>query len=335
MLFFVRILALILWPTLSGAVTLSHLYTLEVPMQTATDPTAPYFTTSFQELMIRITGEPDIMGVSNIKEASQHIRSFVERYGTLPPEGSDLPRFRVEYNAVMINQLLESAKKPIWGNNRPLTALWLAIDTPTEQYILSQEEGASHKLQTLSQQWAIPIALPVLDLEEANTVSVDDIKHFHLPVIEIASRRYAADTLLLGRLLNENSEVWVAEWRLAVDQEVLKWRSEASSLEGLLQQGMEGLMQRLAVRYAMQHHTKSKPLTLTITHIGTVKEYAACLRYLENLTSVDHLHVLAVHPNQIQVDITPVGGEIALRQAITLGHRLTPDGAQQYQWINE
>jgi hypothetical protein len=94
-------------------------------------------------------------------------------------------------------------------------------------------------------------------------------------------------------------------------------------------------MQRLSARYAMQHQSKSKPLTFTITHIGTVKDYAACLRYLENLTSVDHLQVLTVHPNQIQVDITPVGGEVALKQAMMLGHRLTPEGAQQYRWISE
>ena len=107
---------------------------------------------------------------------------------------------------------------PVWGPERPLTLVWIAVDDGVGgRALLGANEAAQFGTPTTPQraellttvradvvaaadERGLPIAWPLLDLEDLNAVTFTDVWGGFDDRIVAASTRYRADAVLIGRV---------------------------------------------------------------------------------------------------------------------------------------
>src|SRR5690606_23626096 len=129
--------------------------------------------------------DPDLAGL--IADAS----SYVSFDGMV-----DRGRFRVEFSSGPIERTLESLGKPVWGPERPMTLLWIAIDTGGGERVLLSDSGIGtdtfadtagvagvspetvelaeavrEQISAVAEERGLPIRFPLLDLEDLTSIT--------------------------------------------------------------------------------------------------------------------------------------------------------------------
>ena len=82
----------------------------------------------------------------------------------------------------------------------------------------------------------------------------------------------------------------------------------------------------LAAKFIQEDVLVQDSVTITITDIYTIDQYAEALKYLESLSSVSKVLVNSVIPGEVSFQLLAHGGCPAVAQAITLGRKLIPGG---------
>ena len=106
------------------AVEMSALYTVEVPL----DPDVPdsrnlAYQTALTEVLVRVTGTTAIAESEQIAELFPNPASYVLQYRPGPDD-----TLIVSFDGPEIENVLRRAGAPIWGSDRPLTLIWIAVD---------------------------------------------------------------------------------------------------------------------------------------------------------------------------------------------------------------
>ena len=110
-----------------------------------------------------------------------------------------------------------------------------------------------------------------------------------------------------------------------MDDDVLEWRSEGVVVDMVLDEGIDGVADQLAERYALLAQEQDNSiLNLVVNDITTVSQYAQTLKYLRELDEVEIAQVVQVGPRQVTFRITGPGGSQAISHAIALGKKLVP-----------
>src|SRR5690606_29456071 len=128
----------------------------------------------------------------------------------------------VEFYSNRIEQELAALGRRVWGPERPLTLLWIAIDNGDGERVLLSSDGVGiggladtvdligvspemtaladdirAQIQAIADERGLPIAFPLLDLADLTSVMPADIwGGFDEPVTQ-ASERYGADAILI------------------------------------------------------------------------------------------------------------------------------------------
>jgi len=203
------------------AVVFPDLYSLTVtPDAGSRDMRSAAIDLAMRRLLTRITGVRDPGTDPDLARLIADASSYVSFDGMV-----DRGRFRVEFYSNRIDQALESLGKPVWGPERPLTLLWIAIDAGGGERVLLSDAGIGadalgdtagvvgvrpetvelaaairEEIQRVADERGLPIRFPLLDLEDLTSVTAADIWGTFVEPIEAASARYGADAILIGRI---------------------------------------------------------------------------------------------------------------------------------------
>ena len=198
----------------SNAATVPDLYTVTVvPDPAARDQRAAAIQAAMAQLLVRVTGSRN----APLDPAAQRLLAapdeFLSSYG-LDRQG----RAVVGFQRGPVERVLDGLGLPVWGPERPLTLLWVAVDDGVGgRALLGANETTELGAATTAQMTALlatvrdeivaaaderglPIAWPLLDLEDLNAVTFTDVWGGFDDRIVAASTRYRADAVLIGRV---------------------------------------------------------------------------------------------------------------------------------------
>src|SRR5690606_30642667 len=115
-----------------------------------------------------------------------------------------------------IERILRSANVTVWGNDRPLTLVWLAVDWGQgEREIVAAGDAPMdaeaalriernrllrERVHEAATRRGIPVAFPLLDAEDLQQVNFADVWGGFDDRLLAASHRYGASSVLVGRL---------------------------------------------------------------------------------------------------------------------------------------
>lgn len=326
---------LALLPLCASAVVVDGLYEVKVPVlgqnQSEREEAVR---AAFSRLLVRITGTPEVLNREVTQTLLQKAAQFVQQYRyQLVPAASgngtetETQVLNVVFDAAATDQALWANGLPVWGRTRPATLVWLAVQESETRYLLDANNPSQilGVLQERAVDRGLPLVFPLLDLEDRFRVSVSDVwANFNEPIQE-ASKRYDTEAVLVGRVFQDIMGGWQARWTVYEGKNVTAWSSQGEDLEAVVGEGVDGVANELASRYANIGGREEGALSIAVADVATVDDYVRTTRYLESLTPVEAVQVVTIEPARITYRLQLRGSQEGLAQAINLGNTLALD----------
>jgi hypothetical protein len=310
------------------AARVDNLYSATVSLSaTASKPLNDAFARALGQVLVKVTGLPEAGRDAARAGLLPDPASLVQQYSRLSNN-----RLSAQFDARAIRAALDLAGLPVWGENRPLVAIWLAVDSGGGQRVILSDGSASSArnvdkvdvlragLAQAADERGLPVVLPLVDAEDLGSISFADIwGNFRGPVTQ-ASQRYGADAILIGRANSLEADDDQIRWTLTSGSEQASWRGDLNSGPG---QAADYLAQRLAT-YADSADT----LRVLVTNVDTLEKYGQLKNYLAKLNIVEQATVARANADQLEFDLIVRGDVQRLETAMNRSRLLQPASSE-------
>lgn len=305
------------------AVEVPSLYTAEVPFdQQARDARAEAYERALVEVLTRVSGSELAADGPLIAELFPNPSAYVVQFR--PGSGRDT--LWVSFDGEAIEDILRRAGQTVWGGDRPLTMIWLAVDwgrgfreilaaedserSADQRRSINRNHRLRERLLEIAERRGLPVAFPLLDTEDLQKVSFSDVwGGFDQRVVE-ASRRYEAGSVLIGRIRPGSSQQ--SRWTYYFGDEQRSWSGEP---EVVLRQ----VADTLAHEFAIEGDTPVRTVQLTIAGIFSVDHFGSVQSMLRDISLIEDYSVVRVEGDRVVYSVAAHGGAERLRRALRFG----------------
>lgn len=300
----------------ASAASISNLYESTVAVGAAGQQAA--FQDALSDVLVRVTGRrdaPSLPGLSNmIGDAARYVSSY---------RRASAGRMTVTFDGDAIERAVAGADLPFWGEQRPLTLVWLAVDRGGGQRGLVTSGAVSGErkvVEATAAQRGLPLAWPSAAGGEDVRRRLEQVWSGDEAALAAAAERYGADGVLIGRAVASGRGKYSVDWSFVGAGAPIEVR-------GGLEDGVQAAADRYASRYASVSAARRTDLLVTVQGIETVGQYAEVSRYLESLGVVRGVTLKEVRSDAIVFELS-VRGDLATlqREAISGGHLSRADG---------
>lgn len=294
---------------------------------------------AFGKVLVKVTGNSRIATRKALAEDLGNAARYVQQYRyELSPvvEGGD-PAGRllqVSFDKNEMDRLLQSRGLPVWSANRPSVLVWVGEERQGKRRLLNPDIDADLRLplDQVAAERGLPLLLPIMDLEDQGQMQVADIWGDFENNIRAASRRYAPDLILTGRLVGVNAGLWRGEWRLYSADSQRNWNNEAASRNDLVADALQRTADSLADRFAPLRDERSlSTVRLRVAGIESLADYAAVLELLATQSALERVVVALVEPDAVIYDLHGQGGVAALQLGLDIGGLIEADPGGAFQ----
>lgn len=235
------------------AVKMSSLYQAELSVAAQSDDERDLATTKgFVQVLIKLTGDPEIDKNPVIKANLHRASYYVQEYSYSSPTPSSSQYFiLIRYDADDMNNLLKKAGVSYWPENRPLILVWLAVTNAQHAIEIVGNEEPGNILSTMRQEskkFGLPLIFPIMDMADIDKVSPKDIRSMTLPILKEAGKRYSPDALLIGNLYQDNG-VFQSQWQLVLNDNQWDFTVSDKTPEGIVVAALNQVRQTLVKHY--------------------------------------------------------------------------------------
>lgn len=302
------------------AVEIDDLYSAEVPVDpNDSDSRETAYERALQQVLIRVTGSEDAAFSPELKALFPNPARYVLQYR--PGEGNSL---WVMLDGAAIEDVLRRASMPVWGNDRPLTVLWIAVDwglgerelllaAPAQNArkpagTVDRAQSLRDRIQRVARARGVPVVFPTLAADD-DRISFSDVwGGFHERLMD-ASRAYGSSSILVGRLRADAVER--NRWSYYVGTQQRQWTGEAEDAIHLLADSLAG-------EFAFAGNAGIETVSLSIANVGSAGAFAAVQGLVDGLDMVAAYTVTEVSGNQIRYSIDINGGARRLAAVLDL-----------------
>jgi len=217
---------------------------------------------------------------------------------TKMPENVQSSQLMVEFafKSEAVKQLLMSASAPFWQASRPEVLIWLVVQDGAKRQIINSERSPGHfgQLQAAAKRRGIPIAQPLLDLEELSTINEDDIWALSMDKIIASSERYAHGAVLAGKISRMTSGQWYGQWTLYYQNSELIEFFRGDNLLEFSDLGIDLIADKMANDYSVVTSEK-RPNNEWLIQVDGVHSLLDFTRLSQSLRAVPALETIRLH----------------------------------------
>jgi len=313
------------------AVEVPDLYRVDLPVSSQQSAERKRVTTQALDRVIRrITANTAALNEPVVQVALQRPERYLQQFSYYLPEDSTVDgeqRLRLLFDETLVNRLLRQAKQPIWGNNRPGLMIWAAVEGRSGRHLVRAAEQTvwQRALKQAGQDAGLPILLPLMDLQDETSISLEDVWGLFRTKLDIASQRYRSETVLGGRVYQTTSGQWAGQWLLIFEGETINFATEGGTVENMTSDALAQVASILVTRYAIDTTSQdNEQIKLAVQGVQTLQDYASVMSYLKGFAMVRNVAVSDVENERLTLVLTTEGGWDKLKGLIALGKQLTP-----------
>ena len=325
---FALLLVTIASPAVVGAVEMTSLYTAEVPLDSSqSDPRSAAYREALEVVLLRVSGSVVGDDPEMIELLFPDPAAYVVQFR--PGETETL---WVTFDGDAVEEVLRRNGQTVWGRDRPLTLIWLAVDWGQgEREIIgaddperSDDQGRTidrnrllrQRVLDVAERRGLPVAFPLLDTEDLARVTFPDIWGGFDELILDASQRYAANSVLIGRVRPDTGQR--TRWTYHFADEERAWTGDPELVINLV-------ADMLAAEFAIGGDASLQSVALGIAGINTVDAYGSVQRILSGLNVVDSFAIMSVGGDRILYRVQAHGGAERLARALRLSGLVEQD----------
>ncbi|MEM8983165.1 MAG: DUF2066 domain-containing protein [Pseudomonadota bacterium] len=300
------------------AIEVSGLYTIDVDYP---ENTASARRSAFQEALRLVIGRLTDRSTADATAIAAVVEQ-AEQWVTGYRDGGN-NRLWVSFNGRTLSAALRSAGVPVWGSDRPLTIVWLAVDRGGgERAILSASDrfadGARarradpadylrERLEKAATDRGLPLVLPLMDGEDQQRIAFADVWGDFADVMRVASERYGAVSVLSGRVRTDQADSirWV--WRFSGNE---------VRFSGDVETALARLGRDMAATLSVADPNDVRRMSLAVNEVRDVATFGQLLRFLERQPLVQSVDVLAMDNAMASLELSYIGGEAQVVQLL-------------------
>jgi len=303
----------------AGAVEVPSLFTAQVPVdETRDDPRAHAYDTALAQVLLRVSGP----GIVN----------DMVLYDTLFPDpGAYVVQFRqgpdetlfVSFDGQAIENVLRRAGLPVWGGDRPLTLVWLAVDwgqgdreiigaaddevDPDASRSINLNHRLRERMLEIAERRGLPIAFPLLDSEDRAAVSYSDIWGGFDERVIAASERYDVNSVLIGRVSGTGRAT--NRWSYHFGDQQRSWSGRPEVI-------VAQISDLLADEFAIGGDEPLRRVQLNVSGITSIDAYGEVQSILAEINVVEEFAITEVNGDRISFTVDARGGASRLARAL-------------------
>ena len=307
--------------TSTVAIEMTSLYTAQVPLDPeADDPRAAAYKVALAEILLRVSGS----GIGSDPEIFELLFPNPQSYVVQFRPGQE-DTLWVSFDGEAVEDVLRRNGQSVWGSDRPLTLVWLAVDwgqgereiigaddperSDDEARTIDRNRLLRQRVLDVAERRGLPVAFPLLDTEDRAKVSFSDIWGGFDELVIDASQRYEASSVLIGRVRPDSNQRNRWTWHFIGDERV--WNGEPELVVSLI-------ADHLATEFAIGGDAPLRTVELSIAGITSVDAYGSVQRILSGLNVVEAFTIIAVEGDRISYRINAHGGAERLARALRL-----------------
>ncbi len=288
------------------------------------------FALAMDIVLVKLTGNMAAAQDPDLAPLLDNSSAYVQKFG-YDDEGLLL----VGFDGTAIENQLVGLGKAIWGRERPVTLVWLAIDDGKGERKLigaNDNDPVIAAMQEVAERRGIPLIFPLLDAQDTSEVEFIDVWGGFDQKLQLASARYDADAILVGRVRREanagndpgngyvpDADQGWARWILLYQAQTEHWR-------GNLAAGVNRTTDFYASLFAASTEYAGQLTMLVVDGISDFKSYARVSKYLESLSAVNDVNIDRVENDRVYYRLALRTDVTGLQRAIGLGHTLEMPG---------
>ena len=321
------VLAFVVAP--AWAVEVTSLYTAQVPLDPeAEDGRDRAYETALAEVLLRVSGSELSADAEMVELLFPNPASYVVRFRP----GADETLW-VSFDGQAIEDVLRRSGQTVWGGDRPLTLIWLAVDWGQgKREIISADDPQRRvdaarsidrnrllrqRILDIADRRGLPVVFPLLDTVDLQNVSFSDIWGGFDAALIAASQRYAANSILVGRIRPVSSQR--NRWTYYFGDEKRSWNGEPEVVLNLVGD-------LLADEFAISGNAAPQTVDLSIAGIDSVEAFASVQKLLAAVTLIENFSIAEVEGDRIRYRVEALGGTDRLSRALRFNGLIEQNG---------
>ena len=229
----------------------------------------------------------------------------------------------VSFDGDAVEQVLRQSGQTVWGSDRPLTLVWLAVDwgqgereiVAADDPVRSRDQSRSidrnrllrQRVLDAAERRGLPVAFPLLDTIDLQNVSFSDIWGGFDEALLGASERYEADAVLVGRIRPASAQR--NRWSFYIGGDERSWNGEPELV-------VNAVADLLAAEFAISGTARPENVELTVSGIHSVESFGTVENMLSGLSVVERFAITEVDGDRVKFRVTAIGGLERLRRAL-------------------
>ncbi len=228
---------------------------------------------------------------------------------------------KVGYSRQAISGLLRTAGLPIWSSNRPVVLPWVVIDKGGQRQFLNSlnSPDIQNFMQEEFSRRGLPEITPLFDLEDQLSLDAHKVWQLDMASIQSASGRYQSDAVLVGRVAETSAGQYRGNWNFLFQEQTYVIDARTASLEDFVREGIDGVVQVLSQRYAINTLGTEGMIYLEVSGVSSFSDYAQITRHLSDLEPVNAVHIQEVSGQWVRYEVTADGGLKLFQELVELG----------------
>ena len=327
----------VLLPATAAAVEVPTLFTATVPFDdTEEDGRELAYREALGKVLARVTGTE----LSTDGDAIDAIFPVPAAYVTQFRPGSD-DTLTVSFDGQAIERVLRSNGHTVWGSDRPLTLIWLAVDwgrgvreivaaddpdrRSQQSRSVDRNRLLRERLLDIAEERGVPILFPLLDTTDLRNVSFSDIWGGFDERVRTASGRYDVNSVLIGRVRPSSSGQ--NRWTFYFGDQQRDWTGSPETV-------VARIADLMASELAVGGSAPLRTVRLNVAGIESVEAYGSVHQALAETAMIEAVRIVEVSGNTVRFEIDVRGGESRLRRALRFAGLLEQerfDGGQPSQ----
>jgi hypothetical protein len=310
----------------SRALTRAELYQATVPFAERCETAPPAaFQAAMKIVLVRVTGSR----TADEDPALAPLLGNAHRYVQQCRAAAD-KQLWVAFDGPAIERWLTQNGQPLWGHERPVTFVWLiAQSAPQSGSIITADDTSELKLaiDAAAGVRGVPLLWPSAADVQRNHLDYAGVNAAAPSSLAEIGHRLGGEGVLIGRASGTAATASVRWTHLFQDR--------SSEYSGTL----EGV-NRAADLYAELFAASGNlvPIDIEVTGVGDLRDYASVQTYLESLTFISHVSVVALAGDTVRFRLATRGGAESLQRTLSLNGRLQSiaagdNGVQRFQYL--
>lgn len=331
----------VVWSGAASAVTVSGLYTVDVPVEgsSASNLSAGY-AEGLSRVLVRVSGTRDVLSMDGIDDILGNAESLLLSYQVRREDGES--RLQMSFGAVGVNRALAAIGAPVWGANRPLTLAWIAVQDGGARSLLTSaaDDSAPSEADGGADEWrrafaraaaarGLPVAFPPRPASQDREL-LSDLWGQFIGRIQEASGDLSHDVLALMRVSRSGSQ-WRAGWVFeGMGMDPSEQSVSADTPDGLAEAVINQWAEQYARRYAVaaEDVDDAPRVDIMVEGVRSIADYGQVTRALAGFTPVTSVGASRVRGDRLTVQVTFNGELDQLKEYMALDARFSPLSAE-------